>query len=107
MARILFIAHDVGSKDMGMLFRPYAMGLALKARGHEVHILTASFSHVRRRNPVIAADLERTTVEGLPYHWLRTPAFHGNTAKRALAMILFAFKVWWYARALAREIQPD
>lgn len=105
--KVLIIAHDVGSKEMGMLFRPYYIAQGLKARGHEVEVITASYSRVRRINPVIKSDLETQVIEGVPYHWIKSLKFSGNTLQRALGMFLFSFKLWWYARYFAKRFKAD
>ncbi len=107
MSRLVMIAHDIGSKNLGMLFRPFALGKSLKALGHEVQMITATYSRVRRVNPQIDHDLQITIEEGMPYHWLKTPKFHGNSVKRALAMIFFGAKLWWRAAHFARQLRPD
>lgn len=105
--KILIIAHDVGSKDMGMLFRPYYIAQGLKARGHEVEVITASYSRVRRKNPVIRKDLETHEVEGIPYHWIKSLKFSGNSIQRALGMFWFSFKLWKFAGYFAKQMKAD
>ncbi|UOF02230.1 glycosyltransferase family 4 protein [Bdellovibrio reynosensis] len=105
--KVLIIAHDVGSKEMGMLFRPYHIAQGLKSRGHEVEIITASYSRVRRVNPSIENDLECSQVEGIKYHWLKSLKFSGNSLQRALGMFLFSFKLWWYSSYFAKILKAD
>jgi glycosyltransferase involved in cell wall biosynthesis len=105
--RVTIIAHDVGSKEMGMLYRPYYIGQGLKQRGHDIHFITASYSRVRRFNPEIKQDLETHEVEGLPYHWLKSLKFSGNSLQRAFGMLLFSFKLWWFAGYFAKKISPQ
>lgn len=105
--KVLIIAHDVGSKEMGMLFRPYNIAQGLKARGHQVEVLTASYSRVRTKNPEINHDLQVTEVEGLPYHWIKSLKFSGNTLQRALGMFLFSWKIWCHANYFAKKLNPD
>ncbi len=105
--KILIIAHDVGSKEMGMLYRPYYIAQGLKARGHDVEIITASYSRVRRFNPEIGKDLETHLVEDIPYHWLKSLKFSGNSLQRAVGMLLFSTKLWWHANSFARRFPAD
>lgn len=105
--KVLIIAHDVGSEKMGMLFRPYYIAQGLKKRGHEVEIISASYSRVRKTNPKVKNDLEKHLIEGIPYHWLKSLRFSGNSIRRAIGMALFSAKLWWYAPYFARIFKAD
>jgi glycosyltransferase involved in cell wall biosynthesis len=105
--RILFVAQDIGSAQMGMVFRPYMFAKQLKSRGHQVRCLTASFAHIRRQNPTIDHDLEKTDVEGLQFQWIKTFVYMGNNWRRVLNMFWFSGKLMLFARRIGREFRPD
>lgn len=105
--RILLVAQDIGSTQMGMVFRPYMFAKQLKNRGHEVRCLTASFAHIRRSNPTIRKDLETSDVDGLEFQWLKTFRYQGNSWRRVLNMFWFSGKLILYSWNLARRFRPD
>lgn len=105
--KIFIIAHDVGSEEMGMVFRPYHIAQGLKARGHQVEIITASYSRVRSKNPQIHKNLEVHSVEGIPYHWIKSLKFSGNSIQRALGMLLFSIQLWRFAGYFVKRMKVD
>lgn len=52
---ILYINHYAGSPQHGMEFRPYYLAREWVRAGHAVHMLAASYSHVRAQQPDLAA----------------------------------------------------
>ena len=48
---ILYLEHYVGGPEYGMEFRPYYLAREWVKQGHEVHIIGATYSHLRRRQP--------------------------------------------------------
>ena len=62
---ILLINHYAGSDYHGMEFRPYYMAREWKEMGHNVTILGADFSHLRKNNPVIERDFQEEMVSGI------------------------------------------
>lgn len=47
---ILLINHYAGNPELGMEFRPYYMAKEWVKQGHEVLILGATYSHLRKSN---------------------------------------------------------
>ena len=70
---ILIINHYAGSDIYGMEFRPFYFGRELAKLGHEVTVLAAGYSHLRRRNPEVSVDFTEEKIEGVRYIWLKTP----------------------------------
>lgn len=105
--KVYIIAQDAGSKELGMLYRNYFIGQGLKKRGHEVEMVAGSFSHVRRKNPIVIQELETQIVEGIPYHWIKTLHYSGNSIRRALGIFLFSIKLWFFANYFARKFEAD
>lgn len=105
--KILLINHYAGSPEMGMEFRPYYMAREWIRQGHEVDIIAADYSHLRRKNPKIQRDWQIEEIDGIRYHWLRTGDYDGNGVRRALTMFRFVGKIWLKAKVIAREWKPD
>ena len=105
--KVYIISHDVGSKKLGMLFRGYFIAQGLKKRGHYVQIIAGSFSHVRRLNPEVKKDLEMQIIEDIPYHWIKTLYYVGNSWKRAIGLFAFSIKLWLNAGYFARRHKAD
>ena len=92
--KILLINHYAGSPEMGMEFRPYYMAQEWIRQGHEVDIIAADYSHLRRKNPKVQRDWQIEEIDGIRYHWLRTGDYDGNGVRRALTMFRFVGKIW-------------
>jgi wblI protein len=90
-----------------MSHRIYQFAEAFIARGHEVMIVGASYSHVRRINPETHGFYTRERIDGIEYRWLRTPRYRGNGVGRVIHMLIYRFLLWFYAGRLAREFHPD
>jgi len=101
--KILLINHYAGSPQHGMEFRPYYLAREWVRAGHQVLILAASHSHVRATQPQVPAEI----IDGVAYHWYRTPAYAGNGLGRVKNIWAFCRQVWGDADILAREFQPD
>ena len=105
--KILLINHYAGSPEMGMEFRPYYMAREWIRQGHEVDIIAADYSHLRRKNPKVQRDWQIEEIDGIRYYWLRTGDYDGNGVRRALTMFRFVGKIWLKAKVIAREWKPD
>ena len=104
---ILIINHYAGSPEMGMEFRPYYFAREWIKMGHRVDIIAADFSHLRRVNPTVEHDFQEDVIDGIHYHWVKTGAYEGNGAKRAMTMFRFVSKLWMHAKRIISELQPD
>jgi glycosyltransferase involved in cell wall biosynthesis len=77
--------------------RHHTLASELIRRGHEVTLVASSFDHVTRTETRLAAG-EAARVEthaGVPFVWLRTPPYQGNSVKRMANMAHFAARVEW------------
>lgn len=90
-----------------MEYRPYYLSAALSKLGIRPAVLTASFSHLRKKNPNIQSDLVRIDVQGVPYCVLKTPPYLGNGAQRARNALQFAAGVWRHRGQLTKMFKPD
>jgi glycosyltransferase involved in cell wall biosynthesis len=70
-------------------------------------MIAGDFSHLRKENPEIEKDMQKQTIDGIDYYWLKTGSYQGNGAKRAMTMIRFCGKLIRYRKQINKELQPD
>ncbi len=104
---ILYINHYAGSPEMGMEFRPYYLAREWVKMEHKVTIIAGDYSHLRKKNPEVAHDLQRERIDGIDYYWLRTGSYNGNGVKRAITMVRFCTKLYSLSDWINRKIKPD
>ncbi|HCW53993.1 MAG TPA: glycosyltransferase WbuB [Clostridium sp.] len=104
---ILLINHYAGSDYHGMEFRPYYMAREWKEMGHNVTILGADFSHLRKNNPVIERDFQEEMVDGIRYVWVKTPKYQGNGVGRIKNISTFMWKLRTNYKMVADKYKPD
>lgn len=105
--KILLINHYAGSLRHGMEYRPFYLAREWMRLGHEVTIVAASFSHVRTVSPQLKGALTQEIVDGVTYHWLKTPAYQGNGFKRGLNILAFVLQLFRFAGFWVKTIKPD
>lgn len=104
---ILYINHYAGSLNMGMEFRPYYLAREWQKKGHNVRILSASYSHLRNHNPNIEKDFSITEIDGIEYQWIKTREYQGNGVSRIITMLQFCGKIYTNAGKIANDFKPD
>ncbi len=104
---ILLINHYAGSINMGMEFRPYYLARNWTKSGHQVTILSASFSHLRQKNPKILEKFEEKTVDGVRYCFFNTPCYHNSKIARIMSIMSFVSALCVRAEYLAARYRPD
>lgn len=106
---ILLLNHYAGSLQHGMEYRPFYLAREWVKAGHQVHIVAASFAHVRSVQPQLAQGQTYATqvIEGVHYHWYKTPSYQGNGLGRIKNMLAFMRAVSQQAKHLAQLIKPD
>ena len=75
--------------------RHHTLASELIKRGHEVTIIASSFDHVTRTETRLGPG-ERARVEvvaQVPFVWLKTPPYRGNSLRRMANMAAFAASV--------------
>lgn len=107
--RIAYLNHYAGSPRHGMEFRPYYLAREWVRAGHEVRMLAGSFSHVRARQPDMAAvgGLTVERIDGIEYHWFPTPSYQGNGLGRTKNIWAFLRQIWSATPRIAGEWRPD
>jgi glycosyltransferase involved in cell wall biosynthesis len=104
---ILLINHYAGSPRHGMEYRPFYLAREWVRAGHRVQIVASSVSHVRSREPQFEGPHHDEVIEGVAYHWYRTPAYPGNGVKRVFNILSFLWQVRRDARRWAKGFRPD
>lgn len=104
---ILLINHYAGSDYHGMEFRPYYMAREWKSMGHNVIILGADFSHLRKKNPVVQEDFQEEIIDGITYVWVKTPEYKGNGVGRIKNISTFMWKLRCNYKKIADKYKPD
>ena len=99
---ILMISHYAGAPQYGMEFRSYYMAREWVRMGHQVTVVGAAFSHLRKNQPSVG----RETLEGINYLWLPTSEYEGNSMKRVLTMFQFCWEVYRHSKELI-AFKPD
>jgi glycosyltransferase involved in cell wall biosynthesis len=104
---ILYLEHYAGSPEMGMEFRPYYLSREWVKMGHKVTIIAGDYSHLRKKNPDVSKDMEKQTIDGIDYYWLKTGTYEGNGVKRALTMVRFCNKLNKWKGWINSHLNPD
>lgn len=104
---ILIINHYAGGEKYGMEFRPYYLSKELIKLGHNVTVIAADYSHIRKVNPQFDKDFFVEDFEDLKYVWIKTPKYNKNDYKRVLNMMTFYKKVKKKAKYFSDTYKPD
>lgn len=106
--KVLLINHYAGSPEMGMEFRPYYFAREWVKAGHQVTVVGASFSHLRRKQPQIGKrDVTEQWIDGIRYLWVKTGSYEGNGAGRIRNMMAFLIRLRNNRHLMAEVIEPD
>ena len=87
--------------------RSYDLGKQLVIKGHQVTIFASSFSHYRFTEEQLQPG-EKWKVDnydGVRFIWVRTTPYKGNTWRRAVNMLSYAWRAFWVGARL--EERPD
>ena len=104
---ILLINHYAGSPTMGMEYRPYYMAKEWTAMGHNVTVILANNSHLRKYNPELSGNFFEQNIDGINYLWVKTPEYEGNGFGRVKNMFAFVRKIFNESSFIANKYKPD
>lgn len=106
--RIWIINQNAGAPSDPTGTRHFTLARQLIRRGHEALIVASSFCHKTRHETRLGRGqlFQRENIEGVPYLWLKAPAYQGNGAARVWNMAVFAWRVW-RKTGLSGERLPD
>lgn len=102
--RILLINQYAGSPELGMEFRPHWMAREWLATGHSVLVVSADWTHLRRRQ--LPGMLGRHDVEGVEYESIPVTRHRGNGATRFANIVSFRAGLWARSAQL-KKWKPD
>jgi len=105
--RILYECDLAGSRYHGMAYRIFQFSSEFVKQGHDVMVIAASYSHVRKINPKVTKQLTDEIIDNVKYKWIKTPTYEKNGIRRGLHIFIYNFKLWFYAGKIADEFKPD
>jgi glycosyltransferase involved in cell wall biosynthesis len=105
--RIILINHYAGSLVHGMEYRPYYLSREWVRLGNSVAIVAASFSHLRERNPTFPGRLSREILDGIEYHWVKSPSYSGNSLGRIMNILVFSARLYGAIKVAAQGQKVD
>jgi glycosyltransferase involved in cell wall biosynthesis len=100
---ILIINHHAGRPDLGMAFRPYYLAKEWIGQGHDVTIVGATYSHIRKGMPTPGEE----TYEKMRYLWVKTLVYKGNGPGRVISMLQFISKLILLSGKISKKYNPD
>lgn len=105
---ILIINHYAGSEFHGMEFRHFYLSKELIKKGHDVMIVAADYSHLRRNNPNInGTSYKIENIDGINYFWIKTPKYKSNSILRILNIIVFNIKLAILSNKIIKLFNPN
>ncbi|HDU8569217.1 TPA: glycosyltransferase family 4 protein [Morganella morganii] len=107
---ILLINHYAGSLKHGMEYRPYYMSREWIKEGHSVTIISASYSHLRKKQPdshILKEKIKEENIDGIRYIWIKTPEYKKNGIPRLINIFHFLFGIFKIRKKIITEINPD
>ena len=103
---IVYVNHYAGSEIHGIEYRPFFLAREWVKMGHEVTILCASYTHLRKINPTVTKNFTEEIIEGIRYVWVNTPSYKDNSVFRTLNIFSFLKKLKKNAQWLADTYKP-
>ncbi len=104
---IILINHYAGLPNMGMEYRPYYLAKEWVNMGHNVWIIVATHSHIRKINKQQNEKLKIENIDGINYVWIKTPEYKGNGLGRIKNMLAFIKTGMFKASFFVKEFKPD
>lgn len=93
---IWIINEYAGSPYHGMEFRHYYLGKEFVKLGHNVTIITASYSHLFRNPPNVNKKFTLEDIDGINYLWVSVPKYKRSTdIRRVIKWIIFSLSLFF------------
>ncbi len=93
---IWIINEYAGSPYHGMEFRHYYLGKEFVRLGHNVTIISASYSHLFRNPPKVNKYFTLEKIDSIKYLWIKVPKYEKSTDKRrVLKWIVFSLSLFF------------
>jgi glycosyltransferase involved in cell wall biosynthesis len=104
---ILLVNHYAGGPEFGMEFRSYYLAKEWVKMGHNVTVVSGTYSHLRKKNPKINGFYQEKNNDGIKHIWIKTPSYSGNGVKRVLSMFSFVGQIILYKKRIINASNPD
>lgn len=94
--KIWLVNQYAAPPSLGGGTRHYSLARELIRKGHEMTIIASSFNHSTRRETRLGQGevWKYEVIDRVPFLWLRTPPYSGNSMARIWNMLVFAGRVW-------------
>jgi glycosyltransferase involved in cell wall biosynthesis len=94
-SRVFWIVNQyAGSPRHGMEYRHYYLAKELVRAGHQVVIISGSYSHLYQVQPEVKGNFTFEKIDGITYCWVKVPSYGRSVSlKRFVNMIIFAMKL--------------
>ncbi len=95
IAKTIWIVNQyAGSPTHGMEFRHYYLAKEFVKAGHEVFIISGSYSHLYKQQPITHGDFTFENIHGINYCWVKIPTYEKSTSiGRFKNMLKFMFQL--------------
>ena len=90
--KILIVNHNGGSPYHGPNLRTYYAAKGLTARGHEVSVLSSTYSHKYIRLPPDAHIVNPEVIDDICYYWIKIKKYKGLSS-RIFSHFQFGFRM--------------
>lgn len=100
--RIWIINHYAAPPSMPGGTRHYSFAKELIKRGHQVTLFAANYNHFTHCH--IDSHQMKTLSQDVPFIWIPTPPYKGNTIARFWNMLVFSFRV--LQKKFVRHTEP-
>jgi glycosyltransferase involved in cell wall biosynthesis len=103
---IWIINQYVGSPYHGMEYRHYYLAKEFLAKGHQVQVISGSYSHLYKNMPQAKGAFTFEEVDGIPYCWIKVPEYKRSTSiGRIINMLVFMYRL--FSLPLKKMQKPD
>ncbi len=93
---VWIVSQYAGAPDIGMQYRQYQFAKELIFMGHDVVIISSTYSHLFRKLPPDEKKFNFENREMIKYCWVRTPAYSKSISiGRFWNMIVFAWRLFF------------
>jgi glycosyltransferase involved in cell wall biosynthesis len=93
---IWFVSQYAGAPEIGMQYRQYQFAKELQAMGHDVAIISSTFSHLFREQPPNTEKFNFEFRDSVQYCWVKTPRYQKSISLgRFWNMLMFAWKLFF------------
>jgi glycosyltransferase involved in cell wall biosynthesis len=100
---IVIINQYCGSLEHGMEYRHYYLAKEMIKMGDEVTIISGSYSHLHKKQPVTNGRFTFEEIDGIKYCWVKIPSYKKSISLgRFFNMVVFACRI----RNISKVIKP-